>query len=80
MEKHNFTIHERKQGEFWKGAITGAMWAFGSTLPNGESFKWWWESVYANFQEWTCTVECSEEMFVKIKEYIDNIIPGTVFK
>ncbi len=80
MEKHNFTLHWRKQDEFWRGAITGAMWAFGSTLPDGESFRWWWESVYTNYQKWTCTVECSEELFIKIREYIDSVIPGSVFE
>ena len=77
---HKFTISPNKQDEFWRGAITGAMWAFGNTLPEGKNFKWWWEGAYTNFKRWTCAVECSKDMFIRMKEYINNIIPGTVFE
>lgn len=81
MEKkrYRFTLHERKHGDFWRGAVSGAMWAFGRTLPDGESFRWWWVADGSGQESWACELECSAEQFEKIKEYIDNTIPGTVF-
>ena len=73
-KEYRFTLNPFKQCEFWRGAVTGAMWSFGRTLPDGESFRWWWG--YENGQQsWTCKVECDAKMFEKIKEYIVDAIP-----
>ena len=76
--EYRFTLHELKQCDFWRGAVSGAMWAFGKTLPDGECFRWWW-GYEDGQQSWTCKLECSAEQFKKIKEYIDYVIPGEVF-
>lgn len=76
---YRFTLIAWKQADYWRGAVSGAMWAFGRTLPAEKSFSWWWG--YENGQQsWTCKVECIDyELFSEIKKYIDNVIPGDVF-
>lgn len=76
--KHTFRIAERKQNEFWRGAITGVMYAFGSTSE--EEFRWWWLLDDGGRIGFECTLECSSDLFTKIVEYINGVIPGDVFE
>ena len=77
-KKHQFTLHGGRQYEYWRGVVSGLMYAFGNMT--GERFSWIWGYDEDGWQSYTCKIECSEELFVKIKEYISQTIHTYIFE